>query len=205
MSIEFVKYGGFTFPYNGSSTNFKSSQRYAKHQYPNLDGADIEALGSEPIEITVEGMFFDTPKEYLIKLYNEYKKGKVTNFSHPLFPDCTKALMTELSFEAKAGSMTLDGEQPTIEYKFTVVADRSSTATTVTSSGSTASTTASTTTVTSYKTHKTKSAHSSITPILKAIRKKSKYGNKLTKAQLKSWNKGIKWSKVAKGTKIKYL
>ena len=201
--MDTIKYGDFTFPYNGSATSMKASKRFSKHEYPNKNGADLEPLGNEAVEISVEGVFFDTSMDYLTKLYAQYKKNEIQTFSHPMFPDCTKGLMTELSFDVKGGEESYEDEEyPPVHYKFTVIVDREALGA-KSSDGikklKSTSTSKKTTSKTTYKTYKL-TKKMSWAEVVKKVKKKTKAS--ITKAKLKSWNKGVK--SLKKGTKIKY-
>ena len=206
MALSVIKYGEFTFPYNPSSTSFTSEMKVAKHQYPNVNGADLEFLGAEPIEITCKGVFFVNSKDMAIKLYNVYKQGKIQSFSHPIFPDCTRCIMTKLQ-------LSIEAENDVVHYDFTVLADRSSYPSTVKVSGSNANHTGTGAKATTKKktkaSYKLQKTHTGWTKIKKRIndivKKKNKKASTITIKQLKAWNKKLaKKTTIPKGSKIIY-
>lgn len=209
MALDVIKYGSFSFPYNPTTTSFSSEMKIAKHQYPNVNGADLEFLGAEPIEIKCEGVFFSNSKSQFDKLYAVYKTGTVQSFSHPLFPDCKKCIMIRLDADVKA-------EDDVIHFSFTVVADRSSyvtaTVKTTSSSSTSSSSNSSGATVKTYS-FTTKKSHKGWTAITKHVNtlrkkklgKKWKSSMKVSVATVKNWNTSLKKkTTIPKGSKIKY-
>jgi hypothetical protein len=112
-----IKYKDFTFPHNPETTGFKCDRTYIKHKYPNLVGSELEDFGANAIVITGSGYFFgDKAYDNFHKLYKEFAKNGVGNFSHPIFTEVTRGLMVSLN-------STVDPQVNVIKYSFEVVAD----------------------------------------------------------------------------------
>lgn len=117
MALSNIKYKSFKFPNNPETTGFKCDRAYIKHKYPGLVGNELEDFGANAIVITGSGYFFGkNAYSTFRKLYAEYKKKGVGDFSHPIFTQVTRGLMTNL--EGK-----VDAEKNAIYYSFEIVAD----------------------------------------------------------------------------------
>lgn len=116
-NLDKIRYKDFKFPNNPETTAFKCDRSYIKHKYPELAGNELEDFGINAIVITGSGYFFGKDAyNTFISLYNEYMKGGVGSFSHPIFTQVTRGLMTIL--EGNVGA-----EVDAIRYSFEVVAD----------------------------------------------------------------------------------
>lgn len=112
-----IKYKKFTFPNNPETTSFKCDRAYIKHKYPNFAGNELEDFGVNAIVITGSGCFFGANAyRNFNKLYKEFEKKGVGNFSHPIYTNVTRGLMTSLE-------STVDPEVNVIRYSFEIVAD----------------------------------------------------------------------------------
>ena len=117
MALSNIKYKSFKFPNNPETTGFKCDRAYIKHKYPGLIGNELEDFGINAIVITGSGYFFGkNAYSTFRKLYTEYKKKGVGDFSHPIFTQVTRGLMTNLEGR-------VDAEKNAIYYSFEIVAD----------------------------------------------------------------------------------
>lgn len=215
MELSVMTIGAFTFPYNPTNTTFKAEMKVGKHQYPLVNGCDIEVIGAEPIEVTCEGAFFKgmysedstNPIDYFNGLYSVFKQGEIVSFSHPIFPDCDQCVITSLEGKVQP-------EEDVIHFTVKVLVDGTNslytikTPSTNKSKTSTSSSSTKKTTVT-YGTYKTTKKNQSLSSIKTAIKKKlstTAKKNKITTANLNTWNPKLKgkWGKLSKGTAIKY-
>lgn len=112
-----IKYKDYVFPHNPETTSFKCDRSYIKHKYPNLAGNELEDFSINAIVITGRGIFFgaNAYKDFN-RLFKEFKKDGVGDFSHPIYSEVTRGLMVSLE-------STVNAEVDTIEYSFEVVAD----------------------------------------------------------------------------------
>ena len=116
-SLDKIRYKNFKFPNNPETTSFKCDRSYIKHKYPELVGNELEDFGVNAIVITGSGYFFGNDAyDTFKKLYSEYMKGGVGDFSHPIFTQVTRGLMTNL--ECNVGA-----EVNAVRYSFEVIAD----------------------------------------------------------------------------------
>ena len=112
-----IRYKDFTFPNNPETTGFKCDRSYIKHKYPELIGNELEDFGVDAIIITGSGYFFgwDAYVKFNM-LYNEFQKGGVGDFIHPIYTQVQRGLMVSLE-------STVDAEVNAIKYSFEVIAD----------------------------------------------------------------------------------
>ena len=112
-----IRYKNFEFPNNPETTSFKCDRSYIKHKYPNLIGNELEDFGANAIIITGSGYFFGADAySNFNKLYKEFEKSGVGDFSHPIYTTVTRGLMTSLE-------STVEPEVNAIKYSFELVAD----------------------------------------------------------------------------------
>ena len=117
MALFNIKYKSFKFPNNPETTGFKCDRAYIKHKYPGLVGNELEDFGVNAIVVTGSGYFFGkNAYSTFRKLYAEYKKKGVGDFSHPIFTQVTRGLMTNLEGR-------VDAEKNAVYYSFEIVAD----------------------------------------------------------------------------------
>lgn len=112
-----IIYKNFVFPNNPSTTGCKCDRSYIRHKYPNLVGNELEDFGANAMMITGNGYFFGLEAyDTFNKLYKEFMKNGVGDFSHPIYTDVTRGLMVSLE-------STVDAEANAIKYSFEVIAD----------------------------------------------------------------------------------
>jgi hypothetical protein len=112
-----IRYKDFTFPHNPETTGFKCDRSYIRHKYPNLAGNELEDFGINAIVITGSGYFFgEDAYSNFDKLFKEFEKNGVGDFSHPIYTQVTRGLMVNLE-------STVDPEVNSIKYSFEIVAD----------------------------------------------------------------------------------
>lgn len=110
-----MRYKTFTWPNNPSECKYSVSKAYAEHKYPELVGVEIEDMDNKAIVLTGTGEFvgpnaYETWKQ-LVSVFNEHGVGE---FFHPVYPDITQGLMTELN-------STLEPRQDYVAYTFTFI------------------------------------------------------------------------------------
>lgn len=110
-----MRYKSFTWPNNPSECKYSVSKSYAEHKYPELAGVEIEDMDNKAIVLTGTGEF-SGPDAYeqwkkLVSVFNEHGVG---DFYHPIYPDISKGLMTELT-------STLEPRQDYVAYTFTFI------------------------------------------------------------------------------------
>lgn len=196
MAYSKMAIGSFTFPHNPTTSTVEGELAYVAHEYPSVNGGDLESLGSKPATIECSGEFVSdenkTAKQYWDALYSIYKAGKIVKLVHPVWTGNYYCLITKIKG-------TIEPMVGVISYEFTIVVDRR-----------TSSTQSLVGKVTVKKTHtvtyKTTKKNQNISSIVKSMNKKyKKYNPKFTTSKVKNWNKGIKnWKKIPKGTKIKF-
>lgn len=108
-------YGGFTFPYNPSNSEYSIDKKYIEHKFPGLSKNDIEDLGTNCSVITCEGIFYGSEgTKAWSALLKEYKKKGARKTYHPFWHDVKKSLMIDLK-----GS--IDEGKKMIRYSFTLL------------------------------------------------------------------------------------
>lgn len=117
QKLNSMRYKSFIWEYNPASCTYLCERTYAKHKYPELDGVELEDMGINEIIITGKGEFFG-PNAYSnwMKLNAEFKTFGPGEFSHPIFTDVTKALMTKLEAE-------MEPRDDYVAYSFEIVSD----------------------------------------------------------------------------------
>lgn len=110
-----MRYKTFTWPNNPSECKYNVTKAYAEHKYPELAGVEIEDMDNKAIVLTGSGEFFgDGAYESWKKLVSVFNEHGVGEFFHPIYPDLTKGLMTELT-------STLEPREDYVAYTFTFV------------------------------------------------------------------------------------
>lgn len=112
-----MKYKSFTWKYNPATCTYSCNKTYAAHKYPGINGAELEDMGIGEVVITGDGEFFgkDAYANWL-KLNAEFKTNEPGTFSHPIFTDITRGLMTKL--QAK-----MEPRNDYVSYSFEIVSD----------------------------------------------------------------------------------
>lgn len=112
-----IKYKDFTFPYNPQTTGSKCDRAYVKHKYPDLAGNELEDFGINAMSITGSGVFFGVNAyAEFNRLFEEFEKNGVGDFSHPIYTQVTRGLMVSLE-------STVDPGSDSIKYSFEIIAD----------------------------------------------------------------------------------
>jgi nucleoid-associated protein YgaU len=88
--MKLLKYKNFTWPNNPSNFNIGLSKRVVSHEYPQINGAEHEELGSEARIFTGSGVFFG-PNAYtnyrkLEKLYFDNSVGRLVHPKYGSYP-----------------------------------------------------------------------------------------------------------------------
>ena len=117
QKLNSMRYKSFTWEYNPASCTYSCERTYVKHKYPELAGVELEDMDINEIVITGKGEFFG-PNAYSnwMKLNAEFKTFGPGEFSHPIFTDVTRALMTKLEAE-------MEPRDDYIVYSFEIVSD----------------------------------------------------------------------------------
>lgn len=112
-----MRYKDFKFPYNPSDCKYTCDRSFVKHKYPQLKGSELEDFGPNAVVISGSGEFFGRYAYTNWKrLTKEFKKLGVGTFSHPIYTDVTRALMTKCESE-------LEPRENYVKYSFEFVAD----------------------------------------------------------------------------------
>lgn len=111
-----MRYKSFVFPNNPRTCKYDVDRSYAKHKYPELNGAELEDMDADAVVISGDGEFFG-PDAYthwnnLVNIFHEHGVGE---FYHPVYTDVSSALMTKLS-------SNLEPRQDYVSYSFEFVA-----------------------------------------------------------------------------------
>lgn len=116
QKLNSMSYKDFTWEYNPATCTYSCNKKYVAHKYPELAGVELEDMDADEVVITGEGEFFG-PDAYTnwMKLNAEFRKLGPGKFSHPIFTDVTKALMTKL--EAK-----MEPRDDYVAYSFEIIA-----------------------------------------------------------------------------------
>ena len=116
QKLNSMSYKDFTWEYNPATCTYSCSKKYVAHKYPELSGVELEDMDADEVVITGEGEFFgEDAYTNWMKLNAEFRKLGPGKFSHPIFTDVTKALMTKL--EAK-----MEPRGDYVAYSFEIIA-----------------------------------------------------------------------------------
>ena len=116
QKLNSMSYKDFTWEYNPATCTYSCSKKYVAHKYPELSGVELEDMDADEVVITGEGEFFgEDAYTNWMKLNAEFRKLGPGKFSHPIFTDVTKALMTKL--EAK-----MEPRDDYVAYSFEIIA-----------------------------------------------------------------------------------
>lgn len=81
-----MRYKTFKWPFNPSSFSMNYEKRIIRHEFPDVDGAELEELGTEPRIISGTGAFFGKDAySNFIKLHKLYFEKTTGKLYHPKY------------------------------------------------------------------------------------------------------------------------
>lgn len=179
MANKNMKFKTFIWPSNPANCSVEYEKRFIKHEYPEIDGAEFEELGTEPRTISGSGAFFGkNAYNNFIKLHKLYFDKTPGGLYHPKY-GTFNVIMTKLTSK----------EEPLenyVEYDFEFVENRDISiykkiSSSTSSSGSSNNSSSSSSNKTRYYT--------------------TISGDSLWKISKKYYNDGSQWKKIADANK----